>query len=142
MAQTSRIYNNPRPCLVVERVGGGKLGNCYHSMKYKVTSTRAMSMEDMCDLRKAGFLGYGQEFYAKYVKADGTKDAVPQTLDWKTTKDVVATGHDLIECSEVDDRTGEVLRTPSINPYSGKEDEPREVSYFVYECESRVDSSD
>jgi len=137
---TSRVYKHSRPSLVVECTGGRNLGNCYNASYYRITSLQALGRDQIMALREAGFLGYGQEFSFTYKNADGSRGAVPDKVDWKIK--VEPTASDTVQCVEVDDRTGEVLRTPSINPYTGEPDGTTEISYFVYECESRVDSGD
>lgn len=139
---TSRVYRNPRPSLTVESTGGSRLGNCYSATYFRVTSLHALSMKNLRALREAGFLGYGQEFSARQITIENSRAPVPAELDWRSSKDVSPSGHDDVPCVEVDDRTGEVLRNPSINPYSGREDQPTKISYFVYECEDRCDSGD
>lgn len=141
------LYLNKRPSLVIEHAGGGNLGNCYNSMSYKITSLHPMTQKELFLLRDAGFLGYGQEFYCYFEKADGSKVGVPSEKDWlpqqyKTGKGPEPTGIDIVPCVEVDDRTGKVLNIKYINTYSGKEVQPTEIGYYVYHCESRVDSSD
>jgi len=140
MSRTKRVYLNSRPSLTVENTGGRNLGRCYNASYYKVTSLHPLSQEALNRLREAGFLGYGQEFTCLYVQPDGKKVRPPEKVDWRTK--VEATGADDVPCSEVHEDTNEVIRTPSINPYSGKEDVPTKIPYYVYECEDRVDSSD
>lgn len=138
----SYVYRNPRPQLSIELAGGANLGRCYSATYYRVTSTRPLDAKTIRSLRDAGFLGYGQEFMFHQRLPDGNKARVPDELDWRTTKDVAPSGTEMIPCVEVDDRTGEPTGNPPVNPYSGKLYEPMEQSYFIYDCESRVDSSD
>lgn len=135
-----RVVRGDRPDLVVESRGGKQLGNCYYASYHRVTSLDPLSGEKLVLLRKAGFLGYGQEFRYEYVNSGGGRSPVPDKIDY--TYKVEPTGHDVVPSVEVDEFTDEVIRSPSINPYSGKEDPPSKVPYYVYECESRVDSSD
>lgn len=141
MSNTKNVYINKRPKLTVELSGGTSLGNCYSASYYKVTSSHPLSMKDLTLLREAGFLGYGQEFYVKQVIGDD-RIGVPAALDWQTSPNVKASGHDVIECSEVSNQTGEVVRVPAINPYSNEPYKPHTENYYIYACESRVDSSD
>ena len=90
--------NGRRPSLVIEHLGGRNLGRCYNAMFYRVTSTQALSRDDLSRLRDIGFLGYGQEFICEGPVR--YEDAVPTGIDEDGTP------------------------------------------YFVYSCESRVDSSD
>lgn len=115
---TYRVYKNPRPKLTIESTGGANLGRCYNSMSYTVTSTDKLKRDTLNALRDAGFLGYGQEFYI-HSKCDGTEEPA---------------GKDTVTCKLVHERTGEVVG-----------EEPENTSdffYYVYHCESRVDSSD
>lgn len=136
-----RIYRGPKANLTVEGAGGANLGNCYNAMYFKVTSLTRLDMESLVKLREAGFLGYGQEFDAWYINHEGKKVQVDAKVDWQSPK-IEPTGNDLVQCSEVDERSGEVIKTPSINPYTKKEDAPTLIPFYVYHCESRVDSSD
>jgi hypothetical protein len=142
MAKTSRVYLSDRPLLTVDTKGGKQLGNCYYATYYEVTSTRPLDREQLQALRDSGFLGSGQEFYIRGLKnpEGGLDMTIPEKADWKYKP--TPTGCDTVPCSEVDDATGKVLKCPSINPYSGKEDGPTQIPYYVYEIESRVDSSD
>jgi len=139
---TSRVYKHSHPRLAIEHTGGRNLGRCYNEYYMRITSLSALSGEQIVALREAGFLGYGQGFNFRYVNADGTKSDVPAKLDWRSSPDVVPTGHYEVECSEVDDRTGEVLKCPSINPYSGEKDKPTKIAYYVYDITDTVDSGD
>ncbi len=125
----------PKPQLTIEKAGSKNLGRCYNSSTYKVTSLQALSIEDLVLIRKAGFLGSGQEFMCRYVSNTGTKVPVPAKLDYMSVKDVVPTGCDMVRGTEVEEDTWMILG-PS------KCEHMYEVNYFVYECESRVDSSD
>jgi hypothetical protein len=138
---TDFVHKNPRPTLVVESKGGANLGRCYTASYYQVTSLSSLSMEDLVHLRSAGFLGYGQEFSAEQVIGE-KKVPVPAKLDWQSRKDIQASGVEMIPCTMVDRRTGEVIPGEAINPYSGKPYGASEQSYYVYVCESRCDSSD
>jgi hypothetical protein len=139
---TSRIYKHDHPQLSIASAGGRNLGRCYNEHYYRIMSLSPLSGKRIRALREAGFLGYGQGFGFSQRKADGTKCAVPDDLDWRTQKDVEPTGHHEVPCSEVDDRTGEVIRVPSINPYSGQEDKPTQIAYYVYDCVDTIDSGD
>lgn len=139
---TKRVYRNPRPQLTIQVTGGAHLGRCYEATYYKVTSKRPLSKKDLRNLRDGGFVGYGQEFMCWYQNSEGNREQVPEELDWRTSKDLVPTCHDVVPCVDVDEVTGEVTKNPSVNPYSGKEDQPINDPYYVYECESRVDSGD
>lgn len=138
---TMRVYRGSRARLTIENAGGRNLGRCYNASYYKVTSQDRLDMERLCKLREAGFLGYGQEFEAHFINEEGKKVAVEAKVDWQSPK-IEPTGVDVVQCSEVDEDTNEVIKCPSINPYTGKEDVPTELQYYIYHCESRVDSSD
>jgi hypothetical protein len=137
---TYRVYINPRALLTVENAGGKQLGNCYYASYYKVISLKPMSKELLRRLQETGAIGNGQEFSCWYVDHTGQKVSVPDTIDWTFKPE--PTGKDLVPCVEMDPETKKILRSPSINPYSGLPDQPHEEGYYVYECEVRVDSSD
>lgn len=118
----SHVWKSPRPKLVIESRGGANLGRCYNAQYFEVTSTTALCREDLYKLREMGFLGYGQEFRVSGPFSD---------------EDHEPTGVDVVQC--VNTETGE---TPAVNPYSGKPYPDHEFPYYVYRCESRVDSSD
>lgn len=125
-ADRSFVYLNPRPTLVIEHVGGGQLGNCYSGSTWRVTSTTKLTAAKLVALNAAGVLGIGQEFYVR-SQADG-KEA--------------AAGEDEVPCVTVDRRTGKPTGEPPINPYSGNLYGSHKYPFYVYECESRCDSSD
>lgn len=129
------MYLNPRPLLVIESAGGGNLGRCYSAMSYKVTSKRKLSLAEITNLRESGFLGYGQEFYVNHVNHEGRHVRISGLAE------IEPSGEDVIECSEVD-HTGKVVACPATNPYSGQVYTPNKEPYYIYHCESRVDSSD
>lgn len=137
---SSFTYPNPRPTLTVAPSGGGQLGNCYSSMTYTVTSLVPLSMAALRNIRKAGCLGYGQEFYAKLMGPDGSRSSIPEKLDYPENTKVIPTGVDSVICVEV--RDGKRVDGVAVNPYSKEPYKPMTVPYFVYECENRVDSSD
>lgn len=152
---TDFVYRNPRPALTVTNQGGANLGNCYNASYYEVTSSRPLDMEDLDRLRDCGFLGYGQEFICRQVIGD-KQVRVPgrfnpgkyvvgyQEGDDKnpSAQDTEPSGKDMVPCQMVDRHTREVIPGTAINPYSGLPYEPIEQAYYVYRCESRVDSSD
>lgn len=127
-----RIYKNVRPTLVIESVYGRQLGNCYASHTYKVVTLCKLHHTDFTHLREAGFLGYGQHFKAHQILKDGS-------LTTKFSEQ--PSGFDIVQCSEVD-LYGNVVRCPSINPYTGQPDVPIQVPYYVYTVVDFVDSSD
>lgn len=129
-----RIYRNPRPLLTVEIAGGVALGNCYYGTTYRITSLRPLNLEQLAALRRTGMIGYGQEHDFWYVGADGQRTRAEGVTS-------APSGVDVVQCSEVDP-SGEVVRCPSINPYTGVEDKPTSASFYVYECVDKVDSSD
>jgi hypothetical protein len=153
---TDFVYRNPRPALTVENNGGANLGNCYNASYFVVTSLRPLDMEDLLRLRECGFLGYGQEFMCKQVIGDSTV-RVPERFNpgkyvvgyrgeedekFPKSTDTKPSGTDMVPCLMVDRVTRKVIEGQAINPYSGLPYEPNEQSYYVYHCESRVDSSD
>lgn len=140
MTQYDYAYRNSRPILVVNNKGGATLGNCYNASYFEVVSQHPLSMDDLRKLRDAGFLGYGQEFYAKQV-IDGKKVSVPVTLDWQTRRDIERSGEDIVPCGMFD-HAGKQVEGIATDPYSGKAYEPIAMPYYVYACESRVDSGD
>ena len=133
-------YKNTRPVLVVESMGGSHLGNCYSASYYKVTSTYPICKKTLLQLRDAHIIANGQEFYCKLVTASGERVPVVEELDWRNK--IEPTGKDIVPCVEVNERTGEVLNTNPVNKYTGKPYGTTEYGYYVYEVETRVDSSD
>jgi hypothetical protein len=137
---TSRVYKHDHPQLSIVHVSERNLGRCYNEHRYRITSMIPLSAKRIRSLREAGFLGCGQEF-SFVQRTDKATCKVPEDLDWRTQY-VEPSGHYEVQCSEVDDRTGEVIRVPSVNPYSGKEDQPTKIAYYVYDCVDTIDSSD
>ena len=111
---------NPRPTLVIEYTGGKNLGRCYNSASYKITSTYVLDEKTLKALFYAGVIGYGQEFHIHSKVGRASEIAGIDVKEW------------------VDDVTGE----PAINPYTKNLYAPSEQPYYVYNVESRVDSSD
>ena len=153
---TDYVYRSSRPALSITSQGGANLGNCYNASYFEVTSNRPLDMEDLHRLRDCGFLGYGQEFMAHQVIGN-ERVRVPARFnpgkyvvgyrgeeDEKFPKadDVKPSGVDEVPCVMVDRGTGKVIEGVAINPYSGKPYGSHESAYYVYRCESRVDSSD
>jgi len=77
------------PILQIEIVDGSKLGNCYYSQTYKITSLSPLNKEDIENLRNSGFLGYGQEFGVKndLIHYDNNNTAYEPILESLTTSD-------------------------------------------------------
>jgi hypothetical protein len=119
------LYVSSRPEMVIESNGGSKLGNCYYSNGYKITSRSRIAEEQLRELRSIGFLGYGQGFYIR-SQCDGKEEPA---------------GVDVVECSEYDEQ-GRLLPGPAINPYSGEPYGSTEYRYYEYLVENHVDSSD
>lgn len=113
------VWRNTRPTLAIEVIGGAQLGNCYHATTYRITSRRPLTLDHIEALRKAGFLGYGQEFIRK------------TPLEALTTP----VGYD--EIVATDSETGE--RVPEIR---GRPTNVHREPYYACEIEDRVDSSD
>lgn len=140
MNQTT--WKNKRPILTVELTGGSKLGNCYYSTTYKITSTRPLSVKQIIAFRDAGMLGYGQEFSIHGQLVNDSFVPVAASLDWKELTRVSPSGRDTIEAIVIDTLTGNVVDTPALNEYTGKPVHPIEAPYFQYVVEDRVDSGD
>ena len=134
------VYRRVRPILTVEDTGGSQLGNCYHACYYKVTSLFSICKKTLWQLKDAHFISDGQEFYCKFVKANGDRVPVPEDMDWR--QKIEPTGIDIVLCLEIDEKTGDVLNTNPINKYTGKPYGTTEIGYYVYEVETRVDSGD
>lgn len=139
---TSRVYKHDHPQLSIVSAGGRNLGRCYNEHYYRITSLTPLSAKHIRALRDAGFLGYGQGFSFVQRTDKAAARAVPAELDWRTSKDVEPSGHHEVPCSEVDDSTGQVLKCPSTNPYSGQEDKPTKIAYYIYDCVDTIDSGD
>ena len=118
-------YPNNRPHLTIELTGGASLGRCYSASYWRVTSRFRRTREALVGLEKLGMIGGGQEFTIK-SRCDGHEPPA---------------GFDEIVCVELDE-AGNALPGPAINPYSGEPYGPVKQEFYVYECESRVDSSD
>lgn len=137
------MWANPRPVLVIERGSGAQLGNCYYGSSYTITALHPLDMEDIKKIRDAGLIGYGQEFYVRGQLVDQKLVAVPPSLDWKTSGDVVPSGKDIVEARVYDDATGALLPDiKAVNEYTKEPLKPMEMPYYVYVTEDRVDSSD
>lgn len=118
------IYRSGRPRLAIEHTGNKTLGNCYEASYYRVTSLWRLKLEQLQALRAAGFIGSGQ-YFTIVSKCDGSEEPA---------------GHDEAPCVvEVD---GKVTDEPAINELSGVPYKPIQQPYFVYEIDSRCDSSD
>lgn len=139
MGNTSRRYVSPKPSLTIEFVGEKYISRCYSSRTWRVTSLSPLSSKEIDALRNAGFLGVGQEFTYHQLTPTGGRATPPTEIRWPLKVD--PTGHDRVECAEIDDESGKVIRCPSYNEYAGKLDEAINMPYYVYLCEDRVDSS-
>lgn len=130
------IYKRDRPNLLVEQAGGAQLGNCYMSAVYRVTSTQQMTGNMLRALRDAGAICHGQEFYYHQLGPEGEKIAVTETASYGDGR---PTGIDVVPCVDVDDH-GNVVGI-ALN-YQNNPITPAKLPYYVYICESRVDSGD
>lgn len=116
-------YPAKRPNLVVELIASKSLGRCYSSSTFRVTSRRPLRTDHLEGLFKLGFLGVGQEFsFQGPIVEAGYKNSVP-------------TGYDDIQAVNED---GSI----AINKYTNQPYTPIKDPYYVYTCETRVDSSD
>lgn len=107
-----------RQILNIEVTGGANLGRCYTSTTYRVTSRSYLGTKEIDELRKMGYLGYGQEFYAKYVNDSGQLEVLQPTgnpTDWQ----------------ERNALPKPTMATPTAYDYQ-----------YVYEIETRCDSGD
>lgn len=125
---TISTWRNPRPVLTIELRPG-------HGNSFTVTSTRALTVADLDGLRDLGLLGYGQEREYLHRTERGLCESV-------ASSEAAPTGRDTVPCVELDRRTGEVVRSPAINEYTGEPIEPHVESYWIYEVHNHVDSSD
>lgn len=103
-----------RPSCEIRMTGGRQLGRCYYATFYRITSDTRLTTRAIEKIRESGLLGFGQEFYCNYVQSDST------TIDYRKV-DAKTMGPTFVESSQAS---------------------PLQKSYFVYECEDRVDSSD
>jgi hypothetical protein len=135
------MWANPRPVLTVEHGTGRQLGNCYSGMTYVITSTFAFDQEEIKALRKAGVIGYGQEFYILGQEIDGRLVPVPAKLDWEARRDTTPSGIDKVKPRVREN--GKWLDEQPRNAYTG---EPianeHDAPFYVYVVEDRVDSGD
>lgn len=60
--------------LQITRTGTRNLGRCYNATTWRIESRKPMSWDNIKALRAGGILGYGQEFYGKALREDGTHD--------------------------------------------------------------------
>lgn len=121
--------------LIIESAGSASLGRCYSSMSYKVTSDKPLSMGDLLSLQRLGFLGYGQEFFAKRILSD-TEDG--GGYGWTQVPEIFDTDE---QCENP-----RFLTTAGLNAtpptFKVKNRYGIDAGRWVYTCESRVDSSD
>ena len=116
MREEHHAYRSTAPVLMIEELGGRKLGNCYYATRYRITSRGVkLTREQLHKLADAGVLGVGQEFYVRST-CDGMeepcrRESAPCTVDEEG-------GH----CDQ-----------PQHQGYVH--------TYYSYECERRVDSS-
>lgn len=139
MANWQHTWLHERPSLVIEDLGGARLGHHYVAMRYKVTTTQEMSMAMLIALRELSFLGYGQEFSAVQVTSDGKRERIGHLRD--AFKPAPPSGVDLVKCVTINTISRKVIDEPAINPMTGEPYPIKEFPYYVYECESRADSS-
>jgi hypothetical protein len=116
-------YPTKRPNLVIEFVATKSLGRCYSASTFKVTSRRPLKADDLNGLFQLGFLGVGQEF-----KFEGPTVAA-------NYKNSTPTGYDDLQAVNEDG-------SMAINKYTNQPYAPIKDPYYVYTCETRVDSSD
>lgn len=139
MIVSKGIFKHDRPSLLIERAGGGQLGNCYYGMSYRVTSTVPLCGKDLRALRDMGFLGHGQEFYYHQVIGDRDRLEVPMEHVVKNyVKQATPSGHDEVPCVDVH---SDGTTTPALN-YRKESIPSTRIAYYTYSVESRVDSSD
>ena len=105
-----------RPSFEIRMTGGRQLGRCYYATFYKIISDTRLTPRAIEKIRESGLLGFGQEFYCNYVQSDST------TIDHR----------------KVDPK--KMICEPTF--IESSQTTFRKNSYFVYECEDRVDSSD
>jgi hypothetical protein len=130
------VYKRDRPSLVIEITGGRQISNCYYAGYYRITSTNPLDGECINMLRKSGVVGFGQEFTFYQQGPEGQKIGVIAKKDWQTP--TTPSGHDMVECVDI---TADGTRTQA-KDFRGNLIEPRLFPYYVYLCESRVDSGD
>lgn len=73
--------------LKITRTGHRNLGRCYNATTWLIESVRPLTWKAIQTIREAGVLGYGQEFFGKALKADGTQD-VEWKAAWETGRKV------------------------------------------------------
>mgnify|MGYP003351938383 CR=1 FL=1 len=114
-----RLYKHSHPELSIVVRAGRRLGNCYNEFSYRVTSLRRLSPKEILALRQAGFLGWGQQFTVTQLMPDGTSRHYPMIESDSSTKSKnVPSGYYEVQCSDVDEITNEIVKCPSINPYT------------------------
>ena len=114
--QENHAYRDRTPTLTIKIVSSAKLGTCYYSTTYRVTSKAVrLSAEKLAQLSRAGVLGQGQEFRV-LSQCDGQE---------------VPNAYDKVACTVTED--GGACQNPQHKWF--------EVPYYSYDCERRVDSS-
>lgn len=124
MINKSCIFINPRPELTITNLGSKKIGRCLVAGKFKVTSTRKLTLESLLNLWSAGLLGVGQSFQV-ISKIDGKEEPV---------------GYDEVSGTMID-RFSNVLDEPPTN-YFGNPVLPHKFPYYEYITSYQCDSSD
>jgi hypothetical protein len=136
------VYDDGRPRLTITFKGTAQLGSCYEAAYYEVESWKALSMEDLTQLRKLGFISDGQEFRATQV-IGSEHLAVPQSFkNYDESSKVPFSATRKVPCILRNRRTGETIHGVPVHELTRKPVEPVDMGYYVYRVESRVDSGD
>lgn len=119
MSRYQVSYPRRQPALVVEHMGGGKLGNCYSGARDIVRSFMPLTDRQLRQLQGMGVISSGQDLWIAKAYED--------------VEEVAPVGYD--------DATGRVLDTVPLAP-DGQAYAPVKFPVYVYEVETRCDSGD
>lgn len=114
---TESLPSIASPFFTIRTVEGSTLGNCYYSTIYEIRSVKKLSKQDILTFRKIGLLGFGQYFMIQSA-CDGSESCCETYKYWP-----------------YDRYTEQRERYYTGEPYI------IEQKFYVYRCESRVDSS-
>lgn len=113
-----------KPQLTIKSFAGKNIGRCLNSYSYEIVSRVKLKENQLKALSTSGIISSGQMFYV-HSKCDGTEEPFE---------------YENVPCVEY--VNGEPQKGPAINPYTGNPYGPSKYSYYKYNVEVRVDSSD
>ena len=107
-----------RPDLSIKHLYSRSIGRRLTSENFRITSRSKLTLERIYKLQEAGFLGVGQEFHI-HSQHDGQE---------------APAFHEEAPCHFTNDKYEDLGPNPSIPAMK--------IGFFVYDCESIIDSSD